>query len=80
MDINLPGISGIKALRILAEDPTHAHIPVIALSANAIPRDIGKGLEAGFFRCLTKPIKVGEFMETLDMALEHAKAQSGSVH
>jgi signal transduction histidine kinase/AmiR/NasT family two-component response regulator len=80
MDINLPGISGIKALRILAEDPTTAHIPVIALSANAIPRDIEKGLEAGFFRYLTKPIKVNEFMETLDIALERAKAQSERGH
>jgi signal transduction histidine kinase/CheY-like chemotaxis protein len=76
MDINLPGISGIKALRILAEDPATAHIPVIALSANAIPRDIEKGLEAGFFRYLTKPIKVNEFMETLDLALTFAKMES----
>jgi PAS domain S-box-containing protein len=76
MDINLPGISGIKALRILAEDPTTAHIPVVALSANAIPHDIKKGLEAGFFRYLTKPIKVNEFMDTLDVALKFAKAQS----
>jgi len=76
MDINLPGISGIRALNILADDPTTAHIPVIALSANAIPRDIEKGLEAGFFRYLTKPIKVNEFMETLDLALEYAKAQT----
>ena len=76
MDINLPGMSGIKALEILAEDPATAHIPVIALSANAIPQDIKKGLEAGFFCYLTKPIKVGEFMETLDVALIFAKAQS----
>jgi PAS domain S-box-containing protein len=76
MDINLPGISGIRALRILAEDPATAHIPVIALSANAIPRDIEKGLEAGFFRYLTKPIKVNEFMDTLDVALKFAKMQS----
>jgi PAS domain S-box-containing protein len=74
MDINLPGISGIRALRILAEDPTTAHIPVVALSANAMPRDIEKGLEAGFFRYLTKPIKVHEFMDTLDVAMEFAKA------
>jgi PAS domain S-box-containing protein len=71
MDINLPGISGLTALRILAEDPATAHIPVIALSANAMPRDIEKGLQAGFFRYLTKPIKVGEFMDTLDVALSH---------
>jgi signal transduction histidine kinase/AmiR/NasT family two-component response regulator len=74
MDINLPGISGIEALGILTEDPTTAHIPVIALSANAIPRDIQKGLEAGFFRYLTKPIKVNELMETLDLALQRARA------
>lgn len=72
MDINLPGISGVEALRILALDPATAHIPVIALSANAGPRDIAKGLEAGFFRYLTKPIKIPEFMETLDVALKVA--------
>jgi signal transduction histidine kinase/CheY-like chemotaxis protein len=79
MDINLPGISGIKALQILAEDPSTAHIPVVALSANAIPRDIEKGLEAGFFRYLTKPIKVNEFMDTLDVAMKFAKAQSARI-
>ncbi|WP_340121210.1 PAS domain S-box protein, partial [Methylobacter svalbardensis] len=73
MDINLPGISGIEALMILREDSVTAHIPVVALSANAIPRNIEKGLEAGFFRYLTKPIKVNEFLNTLDEALEFAE-------
>ena len=77
MDINLPGISGIEALKILREDPATAHIPVVALSANAMPRDIEKGLEAGFFRYLTKPIKVNEFMHTLDAALEFARQGAG---
>jgi PAS domain S-box-containing protein len=72
MDINLPGISGLKALSILARDPATTHIPVIAISANAIPRDIEKGLEAGFFHYLTKPIKINEFMEALDKALQFA--------
>ena len=76
MDINLPGISGIQALRILADDPSTAHIPVVALSANAVPRDIARGLEAGFFRYLTKPIKVNEFMNALDIALKFAESQS----
>ena len=76
MDINLPGISGIRALQILRADPATAHIPVIALSANAIPRDIAKGLAAGFFRYLTKPIKVNEFMDTLDVALKFAETLS----
>ncbi|OYT92963.1 MAG: hybrid sensor histidine kinase/response regulator [Burkholderiales bacterium PBB3] len=74
MDINLPGISGIEALHILAHDTTTKHIPVIALSANAIPRDIEKGLEAGFYRYLTKPINVHAFMEALQQALTFAKA------
>ncbi len=76
MDINLPGISGIRALKLIAEDPVTAHIPIIALSANAMPRDIKKGLEAGFFRYLTKPIKVAEFMDTLDVALKHVESRS----
>jgi len=74
MDINLPGISGINALKLLAQDATTTHIPIIALSANAIPTDIAKGLEAGFFRYLTKPIKVTEFMDTLDIVLKFAHA------
>jgi PAS domain S-box-containing protein len=77
MDINLPGISGLVALGILAEDPKTANIPVIALSANAMPGDIKKGLAAGFYRYLTKPIKVEEFMETLDSALAFANRQAG---
>jgi len=72
MDINLPGIGGLEALKILREDPGTAHIPVVALSANAMPRDIERGLEAGFFRYLTKPIRVNEFMETLEVALQFA--------
>src|SRR6202035_5313362 len=77
MDINLPGISGIEALKILRKDPVTAHIPVVALSANAMPRDIEKGLLAGFFLYLTKPIKVNEFMHTLDGALEFARQEAG---
>jgi len=72
MDINLPGMSGYGALQMLRADPATAHIPVIALSANAMPRDIEKGIEAGFFNYLTKPIMVREFMDALDMALHHA--------
>jgi PAS domain S-box-containing protein len=77
MDINLPGISGFGALEILQKDRATAHIPVLALSANAVPRDIEKGMEAGFFRYLTKPIKVKEFMDALDIALLKA-AESGA--
>ncbi|MDP9043532.1 MAG: PAS domain S-box protein [Pseudomonadota bacterium] len=73
MDINLPGINGLMALRILAADPRTAAIPVIALSANAMPHDIEKGMDAGFFHYLTKPIKVDEFMAAIETALTFAK-------
>jgi len=72
MDISLPGISGFDALRILGEDSTTSQIPVIALSANAMPRDVERGLKAGFFRYLTKPVRVAELIDTLTEALEVA--------
>jgi CheY-like chemotaxis protein len=77
MDINLPGISGIAAMQILRSDASTAHIPIIALSANALPNDIEKGLEAGFFGYLTKPIKVSQFMDALDAALEFSLTAPG---
>nr|WP_315597385.1 ATP-binding protein [uncultured Cupriavidus sp.] len=70
MDIHLPDINGLEALERLREDPKTMHIPVIALSANAMPRDIERGIKAGFFRYLTKPIKIPEFMDALNAALE----------
>ena len=76
MDINLPGMSGITALGILSKDLVTAHIPVVALSANAIPRDIENGLAAGFYGYLTKSIQVGQFLETLDKALKFASQQT----
>jgi signal transduction histidine kinase len=81
-DINLSGISGIEAMKLLHSDPLTAQIPVIAVSANAMPIDIEEGLAEGFFRYITKPIKVTEFMEALNEALGHADllamAQAGN--
>ncbi|MFA6922255.1 MAG: PAS domain S-box protein, partial [Gallionella sp.] len=73
MAINLPGLSGIEALHILSNDPLTTDIPVIALSANAMLRDIEKGLEAGFFRYLTKPIKIDEFLSAMEDALKFSQ-------
>jgi PAS domain S-box-containing protein len=72
MDINLPDISGFEALKILRSGPTTVSIPVIALSANAMPRDIEMGMKAGFFRYLTKPIRLIDFTDSLSTALELA--------
>ncbi|WP_332854041.1 ATP-binding protein [Duganella sp. S19_KUP01_CR8] len=76
MDINLPGISGLDALKMLRADRLTAHIPVLALSANAIQTDIDHGLSAGFFRYLTKPININEFMTALDVALDYAAGKA----
>ena len=76
MDINLPGISGFEALAILRSDPLTANIPVLAISANAMPHDIKLGKEAGFLDYLTKPIRVNKFIEALALALEHSAAKS----
>jgi CheY-like chemotaxis protein len=69
-------MSGTEAMQILRRDPATAHIPVVALSANAIPHDIERGLDAGFFRYLTKPIQVDKFMAALDVALDYASTRS----
>jgi signal transduction histidine kinase/AmiR/NasT family two-component response regulator len=75
MDLNLPGMSGTQALRVLREDPATAAIPVIALTANAMPRDVERGLAAGFFRYLTKPIDIAMFNEAIDSTLQHNRAR-----
>jgi PAS domain S-box-containing protein len=69
MDINLPGISGVEALHRLREDPSTEDIPVIALTAAASERDRQRGLQAGFYRYLTKPVRVDELVEALESVL-----------
>ena len=69
MDINLPGMNGFEVLKRLREDPATAHIPVVALSANAMSWDQEQGLRAGFDSYITKPIRVEAFMEALKRAL-----------
>jgi PAS domain S-box-containing protein len=66
MDINLPGMSGYDATRRLGEWPETRDIPVVALSAAAMTGDRARAAAAGFYRYLTKPIKVAELLDTLD--------------
>lgn len=79
MDISLPGMSGLQALKLLREDPTTQHIPVLALSANAMALDIEQGLAAGFFRYITKPIKIDAFMKVLDETLAFSGSSGPSL-
>jgi len=73
MDINLPGMNGNQAQRILHNDARTAHIPVIALTANAMKGDIRHGLAAGFFRYLTKPVEIALLNAAIDEALQLAR-------
>ena len=70
MDINLPGIDGFEALARLRSFSDTRNIPVIALSANAMPSEVKRGLEAGFLQYLTKPVDVKEFLRTIDVFLK----------
>lgn len=71
MDINLPGMNGMEALRILKANPGTAKIPIIAVSAAALPRDIQAGLDAGFLEYYTKPLDIPVFIDTLKWVLKH---------
>jgi signal transduction histidine kinase/CheY-like chemotaxis protein len=75
MDINLPGMDGFEALAALKADPATAAIPVIALTANAMPADIERGRAAGFVRYLTKPIKLDGLLDALAFVVEDRAAR-----
>ncbi|MEW6759446.1 MAG: ATP-binding protein [Pseudomonadota bacterium] len=74
MDLNLPGMSGIEVLRQLRADPLTSDIPVIALTANAMQRDIERGQAAGFNRYLTKPIDIDRFTEAINSTLAQLRS------
>ena len=66
LDINLPGMDGYEVLRKMrAREETKA-IPVVAISANAMPRDLAKAKQAGFDGYIVKPIDVKEFYQVVD--------------
>jgi CheY-like chemotaxis protein len=78
MDYNLPGLDGGSAQTILRNDAKTSHIPVIALTANAMPRAINQGLAAGFFRYITKPINIKDLLQAIDEGLEFAAKHASS--
>ncbi len=80
MDIDLPDINGIKAIELLLKDPLTTHIPIVALSANAMRHDLLKGMETGLFRYICKPFKLNEFMGVIDEALEFRKSRPTSTN
>ncbi len=69
MDIDLPDIDGYEALEMLRSYEKTSNIPVVAISANAMPSDIKKGERAGFAHYLTKPININRFLDIIDASL-----------
>jgi CheY-like chemotaxis protein len=69
MDNNMPVLTGGAAQRLLSRDPLTSEIPVIAISANAMPNAVNEGLAAGYHRYLTKPVDLSALAEALDSAL-----------
>ena len=74
MDIQLPGISGIDALKALRSDAQTAKIPVAALTASVTPTDRSQIAAAGFDAFLSKPINLKEFLETVKRLTEGERA------
>ncbi len=73
MDINLPGMTGFEALHVLKQLSETRDLPVIALTAAASERDKQRGEQAGFYRYLTKPVKVDELEAALESVLASAR-------
>lgn len=69
LDINMPGMNGYQVLDILKADSRLRGTPVVAVTANAMPRDVKRGLEAGFAAYLTKPLDLAQFLHTIDDCL-----------
>ena len=69
LDIQLPDLDGYEVLRRLRADPVTASVPVIAISANAMPDDIARGHAAGFDEYLAKPLELPLLLQTLARVL-----------
>jgi two-component system cell cycle response regulator DivK len=65
MDYQLPGIDGIEAFRRIRRDASTAHIPIVAVTASAMPEEAKKMKDAGFDGFQTKPINVKEFVQAV---------------
>jgi CheY-like chemotaxis protein len=72
LDINMPGMDGYQVLNVIQASAELRRIPVVAITANAMPRDIERGKAAGFTDYLTKPLDIGHFLQVVDALLDTA--------
>ncbi len=70
LDINMPGMDGYQVLKVFQASAELRHIPVVAITANAMQRDIERGMAAGFTDYLTKPLDIGHFLQVADALLD----------
>ena len=70
LDINLPEMDGFEVLRRLRDNPATRNIPVIGISANAMPQDIERARAAGFADYLTKPLQIDQFLSVVGRTLD----------
>lgn len=73
LDINMPSMDGYRVLKILKAEPRLKDTPVIAITANAMPRDIERGMAAGFADYMTKPLDLARFIATINRYLSDSK-------
>jgi len=73
LDINMPGMDGYQVLKVFQASAELRHIPVLAITANAMPRDIERGMAAGFADYLTKPLDIGKLLGSIDRCLTDAE-------
>ena len=78
LDIDLPDMTGYAVLERLKRIPSLATTPILALSAGVLPHDIERGLAAGFFRYLTKPLELSTFLAALDAAVAEGESRNAA--
>jgi PAS domain S-box-containing protein len=79
LDINMPGMDGYQVLQVLQADPRLRQVPVVAVTANAMPRDVRRGMAAGFVEYLTKPLELQRLLEVVDTHLAKVPVAGGAL-
>jgi two-component system cell cycle response regulator DivK len=69
MDIQLPGMDGYQALKLLKGNPDTRDIPIVAMSSFAFDTDIERGKKAGFVEYVTKPVHIKSFLHLIEKLL-----------